>query len=94
LKPGDYILRSGTGSAGHIMFCHDDNGGNDDATHKWTVLHSYHTGAPPALAPYTTKDFIDTYSKLLRAQPIKKSSQPKDPSTAAPQGNPADTPKP
>lgn len=77
MKPGDLILRSGSGSDGHIGFIHDDVGGGDGGDHKWKILHSYHTGDPPQITdPYTTAYISEHYTKILRAKPQKTGEGP------------------
>jgi hypothetical protein len=72
VKPGDLVLRSGSGKAGHIGFIHDDVGGGDGGDHQWKILHSYQPGLPPQITdPYKTSYIIANYSKVLRPHAVK-----------------------
>ena len=77
---GDLIVRSGSNTAGHIVFVHDDNGDNgstDAGQHSWTFLAIGTPGKPPDLVKYTTNTILKggtnfgPYSVRLRAQPVK-----------------------
>lgn len=78
LLPGDCLLRSGSGAAGHIAFVYEDMGGGPDPkTHQWRILHANESGKPVNLGSYTSDQIIHggggvhQYDKVLRATPVQ-----------------------
>jgi hypothetical protein len=67
LRPGDCILRSGSGPNGHIAFIHAVL----DKGNKYELLHTNKTGTPVHTESYDFQFLLNHYTHLLRAQPIK-----------------------
>jgi hypothetical protein len=67
LRPGDCILRSGSGPNGHIAFIHAVL----DKGKKYELLHTNKTGTPVHTEAYDFQFLLNSYTHLLRAQPIK-----------------------
>lgn len=67
LRAGDCILRSGTGSNGHIAFIHAVL----DPGQKYEILHTNATSTPVHIDTYDLRTILQNYTHLLRAEPIR-----------------------